>query len=74
LEIGNRYDIRFLKIGTDKNLAHFLTQSVPKFSVADLAKRTKKQLRGGESWDDDYFASTVGKHSSKEVISKYAQK
>jgi len=40
-EIGNRYDIRFLEIGRDKNHVHFLIQSVTKFSVTDLVKRIK---------------------------------
>ena len=28
----------------------------------------KKQLWGGEFWSDGYFVSTVGAHSSEEVI------
>ena len=29
LEIGKRYQVKFLEIGTDKDHVHFLVQSVP---------------------------------------------
>ena len=88
LEISNRYDIRFLEIGTDSNHVHFLIQSVPMFSITTLVKRiksitareifrrcpeVKKELWGGQLWSDGYFASTVGKHSNADVITKYIQ-
>ena len=31
LEIEERYEIRFLEIGTDKDHVHFLVQSVPMY-------------------------------------------
>ena len=33
LEIEQRYDVKFLEIGTDKDHVHFLVQSVPMYSV-----------------------------------------
>jgi len=33
LEIGERYQIEFLEIGTDKAHVHFLVQSIPTYSV-----------------------------------------
>jgi len=77
LEISERYDVKFLEIGTDKDPVHFLAQSVPMYSVTKIVRlinsltacevfrrcaHVKKQLWGGEFWSDGYFASTVGKH------------
>ena len=33
LQIAERYQIKFLEIGTDKDHVHFLVQSVPTYSV-----------------------------------------
>src|SRR5947209_3321231 len=86
LEIGKRYEITFLEIGTDKDHVHFLVQSVPMYSprkIVQLIKSitareifracpdVKKQLWGGEFWTDGYFISTVGKHGNEDVIKKY---
>ena len=88
LEIEERYEIRFLEIGTDKDHVHFLVQSVPMYSatkvvtiVKSLTARevfrrcpqVKKKLWGGEFWTDGYFASTVGKHGNENMISKYVK-
>jgi len=86
LEIENRYEIKFLEIGTDKDHVHFLVQSVPTYSVTKLVTmiksltarevfkqcpQVKKQLWGGEFWTDGYFASTVGKHGNESMLGKY---
>jgi putative transposase len=88
LEIGKRYEIAFLEIGTDKDHVHFLVQSVPLYSpkrVVQLIKsitareifrrcpEVKKQLWGGEFWTDGYFVSTVGQHSTESAIKQYIQ-
>ena len=36
LEIAERYQVKFLEIGTDKDHVHFLVQSVPTYSVSRL--------------------------------------
>jgi len=36
LEISERYEMKFLEIGTDKDHVHFLVQSVPTYSVTKL--------------------------------------
>ncbi len=89
LDIEKRYQIKFLEIGTDKDHVHFLVQSVPAYSVTkvvtiiksltarEIFKRcpeVKQQLWGGEFWTDGYFASTVGKHGSEDMISQYVKK
>lgn len=73
LGIEERYEIKFLEIGTDRDHVHFLVQSVPRYSVTkivtmlksitakEIFKRcpqVKKKLWGGEFWTDGYFAST----------------
>jgi len=88
LEIGERFEVRFLEIGTDKDHVHFLVQSVPKYSVTkivtliksltarEIFKRcpqVKKKLWGGEFWTDGYFASTVGKHGNESTIGNYVK-
>jgi REP element-mobilizing transposase RayT len=41
LEMEPRYEIYFLEIGTDKNHAHFLVQSIPTRSPTDIAMKIK---------------------------------
>jgi len=88
LEIAERYQMKFLEIGTDKDHVHFLVQSVSTYSVSrivqmlksltarEMFKRcphVKKQLWGGEFWSDGYFASTVGKHGDESMIGRYVK-
>ena len=88
LAIEDRYQIKFLEIGTDADHVHFLVQSIPTYTVTkivttikslsarELFKRcpqVKKQLWGGELWTDGYFASTVGKHGNEEMIGRYVK-
>jgi putative transposase len=86
LDIANRYEIKFLEIGMEKDHVHFLVQSVPSYSVTKIVRtlksltarevfkrcpRVKKQLWGGEFWTDGFFASTVGKHGDESLIKNY---
>ena len=88
LEIEERYQVKFLEIGTDKDHVHFLVQSVPTYSVTKIVTllksltareifrrcpQVKKKLWGGEFWTDGYFASTVGKHGDENMIGKYVK-
>lgn len=88
IEIEDRYDIRFLEIGTDKDHVHFLVQAVPKISPVQIIRtiksitareiffrcpEVKKKLWGGEFWSDGYYVSTVGRHGNEDVIIKYVQ-
>ena len=89
LEIGKRYQINFLEIGSDEDHVHFLVQSVPTYSVTKIVRiiksltarkifkrcpQVKEQLWGGEFWSDGYFASTVGKHGDEQLIGDYVMK
>jgi REP element-mobilizing transposase RayT len=88
LEIGKRFEVTFLEIGTDADHVHFLVQSVPTYSpkrIVQLIKsitareifatcpEVKKQLWGGEFWSDGYFISTVSKRGNEDVIKRYIQ-
>ena len=88
LEIEQRYQMKFLEIGTDKDHVHLLVQSVPTYSVTKVVTviksltareifrrcpQVKKQLWGGEFWTDGYFASTVGKHGDEGKIANYVK-
>ena len=88
LDIENRYQIKFLEIGTDKNHVHFLVQSVPTYSVTKIVTmiksltareifnrcpQVKQKLWGGEFWTDGYFVNTVSKFGDETSISKYVR-
>jgi len=88
LDIENRYQIKFLEIGTDKDHVHFLVQSVQTYSVTKIVTmiksisarevfrrcpKVKKLLWGGEMWTDGYYAGTVGKHGNEDMIGKYVK-
>ena len=89
LDLEQRYQVKFLEIGVDKDHVHFLVQSVPTYSVTKVVTliksltareifrrcpQVKKQLWGGEFWTDGYFASTVGKHGNEALIGQYVKK
>ena len=88
LEIEQRFEIKFLEIGTDGDHVHFLVQSVPMHSVKKIVQmiksltareifrrcpEVKRKLWGGEFWSDGYYASTVGKHGDEAMIGKYVK-
>jgi REP element-mobilizing transposase RayT len=88
-EIEERYDIRFLEIGTDRDHVHFFVQSVPSLSPSQIIRtiksitaskiferfpEVKEKLWGGEFWSDGYYVATVGKESNEHVISNYVKK
>ncbi len=65
---------------------HIFISFPPKYSIAKVVgtlkavsareirkefPRVKKQLWGGEFWEDGYFARTVGDKVTAEVIKKY---
>ena len=84
--LEDRYAIRFLEIGMDKDHVHFLIQTVPKLSPSQLMRtiksitareifqkcpHVKKQLWGGEFWTDGYYVNTVGHHGTEETVREY---
>jgi putative transposase len=86
IDIGNRYEIMFLEIGTDSDHVHFLIQSVPMYSPRKIVQTIKSitarelflrvpsvkvQLWGGAFWSSGYSIDTVGRHGSEETIRNY---
>lgn len=85
MEIEQRYEVRFMEIGVDKDQVHFLVQTVPMYSVTKIVKllkrmtarevfkrcpHVKQQLWGGEVWSEGYLASTVGKQGDEGMIAR----
>ena len=88
LEIGKRYEIEFIEIGTDRDHVHFLIQSVPQYSPTKIVRTIKSitareilqrvpsvkgLLWGGEFWTKGYFISTVGQHGNEATVRNYVQ-
>ena len=88
-EISERYELRYVEIGTDEDHVHFLIQSVPMMLPSRIAQITKsitakeifkkhpdiKQniLWGGKFWTSGYYINTVGLHGNQETIKQYVQ-
>ena len=88
LEIGARYEMTFLEIGTDRDHVHFLVQAIPPHSPTKIVRviksltareifrrvpAVKRYLWGGEFWSDGYYMSTVGRHGSEGEIRRYIE-
>lgn len=88
LEIGERYEIVFIEIGTDEDHIHFLVQSIPTMTVDSIVRtiksitarevflkfpEVKKELWGGNFWTSGYYANTVGQYGNAEVIKRYVE-
>ena len=86
--IEDRYEIRFLEIGTDKDHVHFLVQSIPEMSPTEIVRivksvtakrvfkecpKVKKKLWGGNFWSSGFYISTVSEHGNEMVISNYVK-
>lgn len=87
-EIGQRYDINVLEVGTDGDHVHFLIQSVPTMLPTEIVRVVKsitakeiyrlcpwvkKKLWGGNIWSAGYFVSTVGQHGNEKQIKEYVR-
>ena len=88
LEIGKRYELHFVEIGTDKDHVHFLVQSIPTYSPTKIVRiiksitareifqripGVKKVLWGGEFWTDGYYINTVSRHGNEDVVRQYVE-
>ena len=88
IEIGDKYEMQFIEIGTDEDHVHFLVQSVPAMSVDSIVRtiksitakqifkffpEIKKELWGGNFWTSGYYANTVGQYGNAEVIRRYVE-
>src|SRR3989338_1480224 len=89
LGIAERYEIRFVEIGTDEDHVHFLVQSVPmlmpkrivqvikSITAREIFKRhkeVKEMLWCGQFWTSGYYMNTVGQYANEAVIREYVSR
>lgn len=89
IEISQRCEIRFIKIGMDKDHVHFLVQSVPMMLATRIVQtiksitakevfkkhpQVKQVLWGGNFWTSGYYINTVGQYGNEQIISNYVKK
>jgi putative transposase len=82
VEISERYDIEFERIGCDRDHIHLLCSAHPKVAPGQIVRVfksipareifrrkpvVKRALWGGEFWPDGYYVATVGEGGSWEV-------
>ncbi len=87
-EIAQAYDIIIEEMEVSVDHVHIFCSFPPRLSISQVVTRfksmsarvifrehpeVKKQLGGGEFWEDGYFARTVGDKVTAEVIKKYIQ-
>ena len=88
VEIGKRYELHFVEIGSDEDHVHFLVQSVPVMSPSIIvqiiksitAKRifqqhpeVKRLLWGGKFWTSGFYLNTVGQYGNETIIKNYVK-
>ncbi len=89
LELGPRYEYKFLEIGIDDNHVHFLIQTIPNIWISGMVRtvksitakemfkqhpEVKKFLLGGQFWTDGYYLNTVGQYDNLSMIENYVKK
>jgi putative transposase len=85
-EISERYDIEFEKIGYDLNHIHILASFAPKYSGSEVVRMfksitgrelfkkfpvLKKDLWGGEFWNDGFYFATVSERGDWKTVERY---
>jgi putative transposase len=85
-ETAEAYDITIEEIEVSVDHVHIFCSFPPRLSISQVITRfkslsaraifkehpqVKKQLWGGQFWEDGYFARTVGDKVTAEVIKKY---
>ena len=88
LEIAEAYHIEIEELEVSVDHVHIFCSFAPKFSITQVVTRLKslsaraifqehpqikRQLWGGEFWEDGYFARTVGDKVTAEIIKRYIQ-
>lgn len=85
-EVATAYDIEIVELEVSEDHVHLMCSFPPRYSIAQVVTRfkslsartifreypqVKKQLWGGEFWEDGYFARTIGDEVTAEIIRKY---
>jgi putative transposase len=88
IEIGERYEIEFERLGCDKDHIHILCSFHPKYSIGEVVRKFKsitarelfkkfpmlrKEMWGGEFWSDGYYVATVGEGGNWSVVERYVK-
>ena len=86
--ISERYEIKFVEIGSDEDHVHFLVQSIPMYSPKKVVQtiksitaiqiykhhpEVKEKLWGGKIWTSGYYVNTVGQYGNADLIKKYVK-
>ena len=86
MEIAEAHDIVIEEMEVSVDHVHVFCSFLPRLSITQMITRfkslsareifrehpqVKRQLWGGEFWEDGYFARTVGDKVTAEVIKKY---
>ncbi len=89
LELGIRYEYRFLEIGIDQDHVHFLIQTVPNTLISGMVNtiksitgrlifakhpEVKEFLWKKKFWTDGYYINTVGRYGDLTMIENYVKK
>ena len=85
-EIAMNHDFEIEEMEIAEDHVHIFLGFAPKYSISDVVKslkgasarsvfmkypEVKRELWGGEFWEDGYFARTVGDKVTKGMIKKY---
>ena len=85
-EIGERHDIEIDLMEVASDHVHLFVSFPPRLSISEVVGKlkaisakvlfeefpeVKRELYGGEFWEDGYFARTVGDEVTAEVIRNY---
>ena len=88
-EIADAYEITIDEMEVSPDHVHIFCSFPPRYSIARVVSmfkslsaravfrefpQVKRQLWGGEFWEDGYFARTVGDKVTAELIRKYIQR
>ena len=87
-EIADRHDIRIDTLEIADDHVHLFVSFPPRRSIAEVVGKlkaisakvifeefpeVKRELYGGEFWEDGYFARTVGDEVTAEVVRRYIE-
>ena len=87
-EIGDRHDIEIDTMEIAEDHVHLFVSFPPRLSISEVVGKmkaisakvifeefpeAKREMYGGEFWEDGYFARTVGDEVTTKVIRRYIE-
>ena len=88
LEIGDRHDIEIDTLEIAEDHVHLFVAFPPRLSISEVVGKlkaisakvvfeefpeAKREMYGGEFWEDGYFARTVGDEVTAKVVRRYIE-